>query len=311
MTLKFNILKTISVLAALAIIFGVLVFSVSQKASERDTNTALSKQQDYPLTVDGVVITQQPERVVVLSAFIYDILNNLDYNNVIVGISNECLADSVSDIQLVGDKKNPDIEKIKFLEPDLIFIDYPLSSDQLDSLESYEIKVVTLSKAQDFNQFGKLYTDIGSIMGGSIKGYEQAATCANGIYISIQDISNLVPDRRNQNTICYMYDTMGTVIPGNTLANDIMEFSGATNIARDKVNSFMDIEQIIESNPNYIFCESGLLDEIKNSAKLSEIRAVKEDNVYEMDSEFIEAQDNKVIDALIFMVSTMYPELVS
>lgn len=315
MTLKFNILKTISVFAALAIIFGVLVFSVSQKTNDRNTNTAISKQQDYPLNVNGVTITQKPERVVVLSAFVYDILKNLDYNNVVVGVSNECSTDSdsnlASDIPKVGDKKNPNIEKIKFLEPDLIFIDYPLSAAQLDSLESYDIRVIALSKAQDFNQFGKLYTDIGSIMGGAINGYEQAAICANGIYISIQDISKLIPDVNNQNTVCYMYDTMGKVVSGDTLANDIIEFSGATNIARDTVNSFMSIEQIIKANPNYIFCEPGLLAEIKNSPTLSEIRAVKEDNVYEIDSEFIEAQDNKVIDALIFMVSTMYPELVS
>lgn len=304
---KPNIIKIISVIVATGVLFGVLVFSFN----EGDKKDEILSNDDYPVTVLGVKITEAPQKVVVLSPFIEDVLRTLNYENILVGKADECTNSKVSNIPFVGSQFDPDIEKIKSLQPDIILNEVPLSYEQTKLIENENIKIFTFKKASDFAELGELYTDIGSLLGGANTGYKNAAICANSIYLSIQEINKLIPEDGNSISACYMYDTEGTVVTGDTLSSNLIEFSGADNIARYSTDYNIDINLIIQQNPQYIFCKPGLLNKIKQDPNLSNIDAVKNSNVYEMDSNLIEAQDNKIIDAVIFMVSIMYPELVT
>lgn len=309
MKLKYkpSILKIISTLVVIGVLFGILIFSLN----ENNIGNDMSPDNDYPVTVLGVKVTEAPQKIVVLSPFIEDILHTLNYEDIIVGRTEECTNSKISNIPSVGYQDNPDIKKIKSLQPDIVLNEASLSYEQMDLLEDEGIKILTFEKARDFAELGKLYTDIGSLLGGSNTGYKNAAICANSIYLSIQEINKLIPEDGNPISACYMYDTKGTVVTGDTLSSNLIEFSGANNIARDSTDYKMDINLIIKQNPQYIFCKPGISNQIKQDPNLLNIDAVKNLNVYEMDSKLIEAQDNKLIDAVIFMASIMYPELVT
>lgn len=303
------LLKSISVIAAIIISIGALSFSLNKKDASLDQDASPSIY-DYPVSLQGVNIITKPTRIVVLAPFLCDIVHTLGYDNSVIGRSQECSDTWIPNAVPVGLEAAPDVEKIKSLQPELILIEKPLSEDALDALQSFDIKVLTFPRAKDFSQFGTLYTNVGATLGGASMGYKRAASCANSIYLSVMEINKLIPKEGEYFTACYLYDGMGHVATGDTLSNDLMQVSGAYDIASNASGCFMDINEVIAADPTYIFCKPGMTTRLKQDPKFSNMRAVKQSRIYEMDPKLIEAQDNRMIDAVTFMASAMYPDLV-
>ena len=63
------------------------------------------------------------------------------------------------------------------------------------------------------------------------------------------------------------------------------------------------------ANPNYIFCASGLKEQILVSPDYSELKAVQEENVYEMDPAYMVRQGRTVLQAVTFIHGIVYENL--
>ena len=71
------------------------------------------------------------------------------------------------------------------------------------------------------------------------------------------------------------------------------------------------IEKIRLSNPDYIFCAVGVKDQLSADNNFKNLKAVKNDRVFEIDSLLLNRQGNSLTEVLSFMIEMMYPELKS
>lgn len=114
----------------------------------------------FPVTVCGEEIEKSVERAVSLSPAVTEILAELGFSDRIVGISSYCDYPSALSAPAVGSAENPDIRRIKELEPDAVFTLTALSERENYELTSAGIKVIRLSPPESMEGFSALYRDI-------------------------------------------------------------------------------------------------------------------------------------------------------
>lgn len=119
-----------------------------------------SEYEAFPVTVCGEKIEKSVERAVSLSPAVTEILAELGFSDRIVGISSYCDYPSALSAPAVGSAENPDIQRIKELEPDAVFTLTALSERENYELTSAGIKVIRLSPPESMEGFSALYRDI-------------------------------------------------------------------------------------------------------------------------------------------------------
>ena len=101
---------------------------------------------NYPVDVANFVIENEPENIVILDAPTADIVSYTGYDKKMVGKSDEVDQEWLEVVPSFGSAQNPDIEKIKSSETDIVFAGDSLSDESKAELESNNIKVITMAQ---------------------------------------------------------------------------------------------------------------------------------------------------------------------
>lgn len=279
--------------------------------SSCDYGNKTSTKSGYPVTINDIKFNQCPQKVVVLSDSIADIILAMGYEVNLVACSDECTQEDLSVLRRVGSVNNIDMNTIMSLSPDLVLADTNLPDQQIEQLNNSKIKFLSLTLAKSRTEFEELYTKIGSIFGGSKEGVAKAQKISNNILLTLDDISRIIPNSDVVVTTCYMYDENGHIATGDQFIDVMIEYVDAVNIAKNSTNNTMNINDIRISNPAYIFCSPGVKEKLKSNEALSNLTALKEDKVYEAEENLFRRQGKTIISAVAFMAEKMYPELAS
>lgn len=259
---------------------------------------------EFPVTVNDVTINARPQKVVVLSPSLADVVVALNCEAQLAAGSQTCTQESLRDLQ----KLDPaDVEAITALGPDLVLLD-PSSSGAEQALRDAGLAVLNLAPATDRQDFERLYAQASSALTGDGPGYDAGIAAAQDIFKTLDDVNRIVP----KDTItagCYLYDLDGSGVTGDMLASTIMTYSGVENVFSDLVGGQYDFEQLRLSNPHIIFCMPGLKDELKQDARFRDLRAVKQGRVVELDPSMMEWQGRTVVDAALEISAAAFPEL--
>ena len=145
-------------------------------------------------------------------------------------------------------------------------------------------------------------------MGGST-GYGKGEKVAENVLITLDDIERVIPSSDTPVTACYLTDLNGGAVTGDSMQGRLFESAGLVNVATDSKEGKISDESLKASDPNYIFCITGLKDALMESEAYKELTAVKEGRVYEMPYSYIAYQGRGMIRAATFMAGTAYPEL--
>lgn len=284
-------IKFISAFLALILICG--LFGCSSEKKEKE----------YPINVNGVNIDKEPKRVVVLSDSIADIILACSMEIKLVGRSSECTQSTLSVLPDIGTGSNPDLEKIKSLSPDLVLHNQDLSNENKEFFSSNNISFISLSDATNRTDFVELYSNIGAILNGNITGKEKATKAAQDILLKIDDLSRTCKvDGSQYITACYLYDENGKIASEDTFAGKLIEFAGANNIATNAKESFMNIDEIILSNPNIIFCDTGVEAKLRADEKFWGLTAINEHKIFEIEKSSMQRQGKTILNTVKFMI---------
>lgn len=106
------------------------VASSGASAASSAASSAMKAEANYPITVEhkqgSTEIAAAPEKIVVLDYSALDYLDTLGYGDKVVGVPTAKaapnVADNYKDVKQVGSLKEPDMEAIAGLEPDLILL---------------------------------------------------------------------------------------------------------------------------------------------------------------------------------------------
>lgn len=259
---------------------------------------------EFPVEVNGVTISSRPQRVVVLSPSLADVVLALDCETQLAGASEECTQSGLNELEKVSAS---DVEAIKGLQPDLVLLD-PSSSAAQSALEEGGVTVLSVDPASDREDYERLYSQVSSAFKGGGSGYEEGIDTAQDIFITLDNINRIVPSDR-VTTGCYLYDLDGSAVTGDMFGSTIMSYAGVTNVFASQEGGSYEFDSLRISNPNVIFCAPGLKEQIENDSRFEDFQAVKDGKVVELDTSLMEWQGRTVIEAAYEISAAAFPEL--
>ena len=258
----------------------------------------------YPVEVNGVTINSKPQKVVVLSGSLADISIELNTVTQLLAGSEDCTQPDLRDLPKISAM---DTQAIIDLGPDVI-IASSLSDDMITAFSNANIPAVVLAPATTREDFERLYAQTSAIFSGGGSGYDAGISYARAVFTRMDDLSR-VTQSNIITTGCYLYDTESRAVTGDEFGSTILTYAGLTNIFRSLTNSTYDFETLKISNPNVIFCPVGMKDEIMNNSAFSNLLAVRQGKVFEIDEHLMKWQGGSIITTAIEIAGLAFPEL--
>ena len=282
--------------------------------------------QPGPITVTDqagreVTLEKPAEKIVSCYYLVTASLLTLGQKDKIVGIEMKArsrglyqlCAPEFMDLPEVGSGKETNIEAIAALEPDLVL----LPRKQLEAAETLAgLGIPTaVVEPETYEAFNGLITMLGALCG-----CEREAGELTAYYDSVVDrVTALTRDVEKPAVYLAGEASYLRTCPGGMYQRELIEMAGGTCVSADLEGAkWADIsaEQLAAWDPEMIFSVSYAeysLDDIRNDAALSGLKAVAEDELYTIPSE-IEAWDYPQptsILGLLWMTHILHPELVS
>ncbi len=260
---------------------------------------------EFPVEINGVTISAKPQKVVVLSPSLADVVLALDCETQLLAGAQGCTQEALGKLQKVD---AGDASAIAALGPDLVLVD-PACAGAEQALRAEGLTVLNIAPAVNREDFERLYSQVSSALNGGGPGYDQGIDCAQSVFRTLDDINRLIPQKDTVTTGCYLYDLNGSAVTGDMLGTTIMTYSGVTNIFSSLSGGQYGEDDLRVSNPSVIFCRPGLMEELKSDSRYNNLMAVREGNVIELEPSVMEWQGRTVVTAALAISGGAYPEL--
>lgn len=260
---------------------------------------------EFPVEINGVTINAKPQKVVVLSPSLADVVLALNCETQLTARTEGCTQEPLSGLQKVD---AGDVSGISAVGPDLVLLD-PNCAGVEQALRDAGLTVLNIAPAVNREDFERLYSQVSSALNGGGPGYDKGINCAQSVFEVLDDINRMIPKKDTVTTGCYLYDLNGSAVTGDMLGTTIMTYSGVTNIFSSLSGGQYGEDDLRVSNPTVIFCRPGLKEELKNDSRYNNLQAVREGNVIEMEPSTMEWQGRTVVAAALAISGGAYPEL--
>ena len=260
---------------------------------------------EFPVEINGVSVNARPQKVVVLSPSLADVVLALGCETQLAAGSEGCPQDTLSGLQKVD---VGDVSAITDVGPDLVLL-VPNCSGVEQALRTAGLTVLNIAPAINREDFERLYSQVSSALNGGGPGYDQGINCAQSVFGVLDDINRMIPKKDTVTTGCYLYDLNGSAVTGDMLGTTIMTYSGVTNIFSSLYGGQYGEDDLRVSNPTVIFCRPGLKEELKSDSRYNNLQAVREGNIIEMEPSTMEWQGRTVVAAALAISGGAYPEL--
>ncbi|EGP5690800.1 ABC transporter substrate-binding protein [Enterococcus faecium] len=167
-----QILKKLVVGILILASFGLAACGNSDNTSQADTKKS-STQAETALTIkdsngDQIEVPKNPEKVVVFDNGSLDTMDALGVGDKVVGAATSSLPEYLSSykkVESAGGIKEPDLEKINQLQPDLIIISGRQRDFQKDLSQIAPTIFLSLDAKNPWESFQQNFTDLGEIFG--------------------------------------------------------------------------------------------------------------------------------------------------
>lgn len=236
-----------------------------------------SADDNFPVTIGNVTITEEPQNIVVLSSELADIISYMGYDRKMIGKSADCDHKYFNRIPSVGMKTSPDVKSIIALEADLVVADAAMPQSAKKQLADADITVVTLNNVTDIKNLKTLYVNIGTMLGGKVTGKAEAEKAYAKLFDSLSDFKDNIPSDIIT-TACYLYlDENGELctFTKGSLEFSVFSYCGALNTFETQETAIIDHEQLKFGTPTFIFYDDpAVLEYLKNDPELCKMSAV-------------------------------------
>jgi len=295
----------IIVLISLAFSSGYILANVSTEEEVAATAGGIT-------IIDGigrtVTISHTPERIVTLASSATETLYAIGGGDKVVGRDQYSkYPDELKEVQEVGSGSSPNLEMIIGLEPDILFA-WPYSRDAIISLED-KMPVVYI----DPGSIDDVLDTIGMI-GLIIDKTSEAENLTAEMQSEIDSITDITDElNKTQRPLVYyeLSTPMKTTGPG-TFTNELIFMAGGINLAADEPVRYpiLNSEYIIERNPDVIVIVSygASIDEVKTRDGWQNINAVKNDRIYNIDTDLV-TSNPRVVQGLEQFAKWFHPDL--
>jgi iron complex transport system substrate-binding protein len=256
-----------------------------------------------------------PQRIVSLAPNITEILFALNLRGKIVGVTRYCdYPGEALAKEKIGGMVDPNLEKIKSLNPDLVigFRGNPLRA--IERLRSLKTPVFVLEMGSNFEAVFSIIETVGRIT----KTEKRSEVLLNSMkekYLKLQFVLQSVIHKPK---VFLSLHGMGLWTCGKeSFLHDLLIKAKGENIAASVSRRYVNYnrEQLIHDNPEIIIILAKSKKEfdkargwIKRSAHLESLRAVQEDKIYFLDENLATRPGPRLMDALAQLAHLLHPE---
>lgn len=283
--------------------------SETEATTEADPNATA-----YPITVTDIygqtaTIEEDPQRIVSCSPSITELIYSLGQEDCLVGRTDYCTyPEDVFAIDSVGEMMNPNIETIVSMEPDIILADSIFSEESYDKLTELGYTVVILNEEKAVDGVYKKIETLGQILDAN----EEAAAVVEDMKTRIADVKDAIADYADEKPTVYYVVSYGEygdyTCGGDTYIHTIIEDAGGINIAADISGWSFSREDLIAADPDIIIVPGWAYDDFIVADGYSDLSAVKNGQVYTIDTDMLDRQCARNADAVEELAKIFYPE---
>ncbi|KHE66980.1 Fe(3+) dicitrate ABC transporter substrate-binding protein, partial [Halobacillus sp. BBL2006] len=237
-------------------------------------------------------ISGTPEKVVALEFSFVDNLASLGVTPVGIADDNdkeriiEPIREKIGDYTSVGTRKQPSLEVISSLQPDLIIADMKRHKDIYDQLSEIAPTIILPSLAADYDGIIDSFETVSKAMGMEEKGQEVLKEHK----AKMEELRAQVPEDEERTVLPAVVADSGYYAHNmESYTGSLLESIGLKNAIQsgDARYNKINLEQVVEFNPDVMFHmvsgDQTVVDEWKNNSLYQDISAVKNDEVYEVD----------------------------
>lgn len=225
--------------------------------------SASEKDKGYPLTIGDTVITAKPQKIAVTSKALAEVMVSLGYGDITVDATEQFLT-GVGDLT-AGDPKI-----------DLVLTNEPLYHEQAKILTNLNVSVIELDLPKSFTDLREFWQQIGAIANGT-KGSVSATDMFDRKLAEVRSLPS-----HGDTTAILLQDMEHCAVSG--LEAEAVLTAGYKNAAADKTDGLLSNGELLSLNSDVIFCAKGLKEHILADESLSELSAVKNEMIFEIDT---------------------------
>jgi iron complex transport system substrate-binding protein len=268
-------------------------------------------------------LTAYPERIVSVAPSCTELLFAIGAGDKVVGVTDYCnypynftawIAEG--NMTSVGNFKDPNMEVITTLDPDLILASGGVQAESVDTLRERGYKVLVL----DPTTIDGILNNV-ELVGNATGKRAEATAFVNDITTRIETVENTVAGATKPKVYyeVYYYATASWTIGGLAWQTEVIEKAGGINIFDDQQTDYYQyqVEALIDRNPDVIVLPgegmgSGTaesIEAVKTRPGWDTTNAVQNDRIYQIDSDIIERSGSRLAEAIEQMAEFFHPEL--
>ena len=269
---------------------------------------------EYPLeltdaTGETVVIEEEPEEVVVTAPsaaqHLWDIGAREKVTGMPVNFFTSYLEGSEERTNVVGEQGAVVQETIVDLDPDLVLAPNVTAQENIQGLREAGLTVYHYPLATDLENVQELVRQSGQLVG-ECEGANEVVT---DMQETIETIENAVADQ-DEPTVFYNLGFPFTA-GSNTVEHDIITTAGGKNLAADADSGYFQIseEVLAAEDPEWIIILAGT--ELPDVAGIQESTAVQEDQIIEVNANFLNQHGPRTTIPLEQFAEAFHPEAIA
>ena len=259
-------------------------------------------------------ISEIPQRIVSLAPSNTEILFALGLGDRVVGVTEFCnYPEEAKTKPKIGGFSTVDIEKVVYLEPDLVLAAEIHSKTVIPALEKLGLTVLALAPVSLDEVTGNI-TLVGRVTGQD----KVASKLVDDLRRRIEAVANktqdLALDQRPRVLYLTWHDPLWTA-GKDTLADEIITKAGGQNIAYDlSGDKVIDLETVLHRNPQVIIAAVGMgagedltWQYVTTEPRLKNTEALLNNRVYKIDGDLIHRPAPRIVDALEQVAQFIHP----
>lgn len=301
--------------------FGLLIGCSADNTTNKEKSTKTANEA-YPVTIKDatgkeVKIEKEPEKIVSLIPSNTEIAFALGLGDKIVGVTDyDTYPKEVEGIEKIGGL-DVNVEKVIALKPDLVLAHASGMSTAEDGLNQMRESGITVLVVNEASSFDKVYDSI-EMIGEATGKQKEAKDLVQSMKTKLKAIEEKAKQVENPKKVYVEVSPSPSIYTAgkNTFIDEFLTTIHAENVAKE-LEGWPQIseEKVIEWNPDTIITlyHGDMVEKvdykIENREAWSDITAVKEKQVVEVNSDLTSRPGPRLVEGVEEFANAVYPEI--
>jgi iron complex transport system substrate-binding protein len=268
-------------------IINILFFTNCRQPTKFQTNEELVWFQDSDSYGRYIRIRKEPQRIVSLSPGLTEMIFLLDLDEKLVGVSDFCIyPPETKKLTKVGGLNNFNIEHLLSLNPDLLVIGSIVKKEDIEKIEQLGITVFAIREEEHGIQ--GMFNEI-KILGKIFHIENKSDSLVDVLNAELENFHDEVSEQRPSLYYAVGFGNTGDfTVPATSHIHEIIELGGCRNVGEKLKTWSISREFLFQQNPDVILIRAEDKERFIHSLPYSELKAVKENRVYSIESGWID-----------------------